>query len=338
MGARFVTFGEWEMPVQYTSVLEEHMAVRRRAGWFDVSHLGRFSVTGSGATSTLQGLLTNDAAGLEAGRSQYSLMLDERGGILDDLIVWKWADDTYWVLPNAANHARVMKAFVESGGAVTVEDLRPSTVSVAIQGPEATDRIEQLLGFAPRRFRTSRGEFDGRPAWAAGTGYTGERGGEVVVPLASAPALVAGLMEGEVTPCGLAARDTLRLEAGLPLWGQDMDSSTTPLEVGLAFAVNFEHEFVGRAALVAQQSEGVPRHPVAFRTEGRRIPRHDMALRAGTSTGTVTSGNFSPVLGCGIGMGLMRGAADGPLQLELRGEWLGVEEVRPPFHRIDLTG
>lgn len=333
-----MTFGEWEMPVQYTSVLEEHMAVRQHAGWFDVSHLGRFSVTGTEATPVLRSLLTNDAATLEAGRSQYSLMLDERGGILDDLIVWKWADDEYWVLPNAANHELVMRAFAGSGREVTVEDLRPPTVSVAIQGPEATDRIERLLGFAPRRFRTARGEFDGRPAWAAGTGYTGERGGEVVVPLASAPALVAGLAEGEVTPCGLAARDTLRLEAGLPLWGQDMDSSTTPLEVGLEFAVDFDHEFVGRPALETQRDEGVPRHPVAFRTEGRRIPRHDMALRAGTSTGRVTSGNFSPVLGCGIGMGLMRGAADGPLQLELRGEWVGVEEVRPPFHRTALAG
>ena len=332
-----MSFGEWEMPVQYTSVLEEHMAVRHRAGWFDVSHLGRFSVTGAGATSTLRGLLTNDAAALVAGRSQYSLMLDESGGILDDLIVWKWADDEYWVLPNAANHEAVMKAFAESGGAATVEDLRPSTVSVAIQGPEAPELIERVLGFVPRRFRTAEGVFDRRPAWAAGTGYTGERGGEVVVPLESASALANALADAEVPPCGLAARDTLRLEAGLPLWGQDMNSSTTPLEVGLAFAVDFEHEFVGRAALVAQRSEGVPRHPVAFRTEGRRIPRHGMALRAGTSTGIVTSGNFSPVLECGIGIGLMSGAADGPLHLELRGEWVAIEEVRPPFHRLDHT-
>jgi aminomethyltransferase len=335
LGARFVAFGDWEMPVQYTSVLEEHMAVRQSAGWFDVSHLGRFSLTGPDAGESLLRLLTNDAVALEAGRSQYTLMLDEDGGIVDDLIVWKWADDDYWVLPNAANHERVMAGFDEAGGAVEIEDVRPTTVSLAIQGPDATGHIEDVLGFAPRRFRTALGEFDGRPAWIAGTGYTGERGGEVVVPLASAATLVEGLIEAGITPCGLGSRDTLRLEAGLPLWGQDMDTSTTPFEVGLDFAVTLDHEFVGKAALVAQLESGVPRRPVAFRTRGRKIPRHGMALRAGGATGSVTSGNFSPVLECGIGMGLVAGEGGHRLELEIRGDWIPVERVRPPFHRLD---
>ncbi len=326
------------MPVQYSSVLEEHMAVRRRSGWFDVSHLGRFSVIGADATGRLMALLTNDAAALEAGRSQYTLMLDDDGGIVDDLIVWKWGGDEYWVLPNAANHERVMALFAAEQAAIEFEDLRPSTVSLAIQGPDAPAAIEQVLGFAPARFRTARGEFAGRPAWAAGTGYTGERGGEVVVPVDVAGALVDGLVEAGVTPCGLAARDTLRLEAGLPLWGQDMDTSTSPLEAGLAFAVDFDHDFVGRAALLRQQEEGVPRRSIAFRTEGRKIPRHGMPLRCGDAAGTVTSGNFSPVLQCGIGIGLVETPAEGPLELEIRGEWARVEEVRPPFHRLDQTG
>jgi aminomethyltransferase len=338
LGARFVDFGGWEMPVQYTSVLEEHMAVRRHVGWFDVSHLGRFSIVGSGATDRLMALLTNDAATLEPGRSQYTLMLDDGGGIVDDLIVWKWGDDEYWVLPNAANHERVMAAFAEGPASTRIADLRPSTVSLAVQGPDAPAIISQALGFAPKRFRTARGTFAGEDAWAAGTGYTGERGGEVVVPVGVAPTLVDRLVEAGAIPCGLAARDTLRLEAGLPLWGQDMDTSTSPLEVGLSFAVDLDHEFVGRAALVRQRDHGVPRRPVAFRTEGRKIPRRGMALRCGDDGGTVTSGNFSPVLECGIGIGLVDSPGDGPLELEIRGEWVPVERVQPPFHRLERAG
>lgn len=333
LGARLTTFSGWEMPVQYTSVLAEHRAVRTASGWFDVSHLGRFSCRGPGATDALRRLLCNDVARIEPGRSQYTMMLNEAGGVVDDLIVWRWGEEDYWVLPNAANHERVMEAFRNRDPLLEVEDLRPSTASLAVQGPEAPGVIEAVLGDAPARFRTFTGSFEGTEVWGAGTGYTGERGGEIVIPAGAAEGVARALIRAGAVPCGLGARDTLRLEAGLPLWGQEMDEETTPLEAGLGFAVAWDHDFVGREALARQQEQGPPRRLVGFATGGRLIPRHGYRVTMGGAPGTVTSGNFSPMLERGIGLAFVPSAAEGPLELEVRGRWHPVERVDPPFHR-----
>jgi aminomethyltransferase len=225
-----------------------------------------------------------------------------------------------------------MEQFRTHAPHVELEDLRPSTVAIAVQGPDAPAILEQVLGFAPKRFRTAAGSFAGQPVWAAGTGYTGEGGGEVVLPLESAEEFVEAIGAAGSTACGLGARDTLRLEAGLPLWGQEMDDEIDPLSAGLGFAVKWDHEFTGRAALEEIRESG---HavPVAFRTPDRRIPRPGMRLRSDGIEGVVSSGSFSPMLECGIGLGRLDGELGADLTVEIRGSWVEVEPVRPPFHR-----
>lgn len=330
LGARFVDFGGWDMPVQYESVLSEHRSVRQAVGVFDVSHLGRLSVSGAGATRALRRLLSNDAARHEPGRTHYTMMLDHGGGIVDDLVVWRWDDDDYWVMPNAANSDTV-KAALAAEDSVVVEDLRPTTVLLAVQGPEAPPLLEKVVGQAPRRFRT----LDEGQVKAAGTGYTGEAGGEVCVAADEAPAIFGALLDAGATPCGLGARDTLRLEAGLALWGADIDRSTTPLEAGLDFAVDWEHEFVGREALVSQREAGVGRRLTGLVMEGRGIPRHGHRARSGESEGEVTSGNISPTLDTGIALAYMSPPVKvgDPAEVEIRGRWAPARVANPPFHR-----
>lgn len=324
LGARFVDFGGWEMPVQYTSVLAEHRAVRESVGVFDVSHLGRFSLSGTDADKSLDATFCNLASRLDEGRTQYTMALNPEGGVIDDIIVWRWPDEGFWVLPNAANSPRIMAAVTSAASGLTAADLRSKTVSLAVQGPDAPSMLEHLFGVAPKRSRLERSEFDGAPVWVAGTGYTGERGGELVMGHDVAPAVFRELLEHDAVPCGLASRDTLRLEAALPLWGQDLDETITPLQAGLGFAVSYEHDFVGKSALERERNEGVPRHRVLFATEGRLIPRHGYAVRAGERTGTVTSGNYSPTLEHGIGMAYLSGASSDELtelEVEIRGTW-----------------
>lgn len=334
LGGRFVDFGGWDMPVQYDSVLAEHRAVRNSLGWFDVSHLGRFSWEGRGATTGLRTLLSNDVALIGPGRTQYTLCLNDDGGIFDDLVVWQWDEDAFWVLPNASTHELVLSRFAEFDPAVQSTDLRPSTVMLAVQGPQAPDVLERLVGVAPKRFRTYKAEFEDAPVALAGTGYTGERGGEVVTDAETAKRLVAALGHEGATPCGLGARDTLRLEAGLLLAGQDFDSSNNPLEAGLDFAVAWDHDFKGREALDSVKNNGPARRLEAFTLPDRKIPRHGYPLRAGESIGTVTSGNFSPMLECGIGLGYLSPPIQGvdPL-VEIRGVWEQATASELPFYR-----
>lgn len=328
LGARFVDFGGWDMPVQYGSIIDEHHAVRSSCGVFDVSHLGRFLLRGEGATTSIARIFTNDVDELDAGRTTYGMVMNENAGIIDDVVVWKWAADDLWVLPNAANADRVM-------GLVTAppvpQDLRPETAMMAIQGPSAPGVLEEVFGSAPRRFRTQIASFDDHPVHMAGTGYTGERGGEVVMESDIAEAVMEALVAAGATPCGLGARDTLRLEAGLALWGQDLDETVTPLEAGLDFAIDWDHDFVGRPALDQQRETGLGKQLVAFITEGRLIPRHGHVLRSGDSTGAVTSGNYSPTLGHGIAMGYLSPPNDDELEVEIRGTWHPVDRVELPF-------
>jgi aminomethyltransferase len=333
-GARFTDFGGWEMPLQYDGVIAEHMAVRTSVGVFDVSHLGRFEVAGPGAVDVVRQLLCNDIAKIEPGRAQYTMALNESGGVEDDIIVW-WIDpERLWVLPNGVNFDEIMERFrAAAGGEAEVAPLRDDTVLLAVQGPESSPVVEAAIGAVPGRFRVVTGEFAGAPMVAAGTGYTGERGCEIAVPAQVAGALWEAIVSAGAVPCGLGSRDTLRLEMGFPLWGQDLDETTTPLEAGLGWVVNWDHDFVGKAALLSEKERGRSRALIGFKTAGRRIARHGYALRCAESTGTVASGNFSPILERGIGLGYLSPppAADGDLEVEIRGEWFPVERVKPPF-------
>ena len=333
LGARFVDFSGWDMPVQYEGVLAEHTAVRESAGVFDVSHLGRFDLSGPGSTELLRELLCNDIARIGPGRAQYTMALNERGGVEDDIIVWRWGDEHYWVIPNGANQSPILGRFnAAAPGTATISSLQESTALLAVQGPNAPELIETVIGVRPGRFRVVTGSFEGREAWAAGTGYTGERGGEIAVDRDQGEALFHTFLEMGATACGLGSRDTLRLEMGYPLWGQDLDADTSPLEADLEWVVDWDHEFVGRGALETIKAD-LPKLLVGFAMEGRQIARHDYPVRAGESVGTVASGNFSPSLGHGIGMAFLAPPpADGAqIEIEIRGKWHPARTVEPPF-------
>ena len=322
------------MPVQYDGVLAEHAAVRQSVGLFDVSHLGRFDVTGPGATELVRYQLCNDVTTIAAGRAQYTMALNDRGGVVDDIIVWRYADDGYWVMPNGTNFDEILGRFADNTDTATaVAAVRDETVLIAVQGPDSPGVVESVIGTMPGRFRVIDGEFGGGWFRAGGTGYTGERGAEIAVPSESGQSLFEALLEAGATACGLGARDTLRLEMGYPLWGQDLDESTTPLEAGLGWVIGWDHDFVGKAEVSRQQDNGVPRALVAFACEGRTIPRHGHRLRAGSSTGEVTSGNFSPTLGHGIGMGYLAPPIEPgtPIEVEIRHDWVPAQQVDPPF-------
>lgn len=337
LGARFVDFGGWEMPVQYESVLAEHRAVRTGAGFFDVTHLGRFEMTGPGATPAIRRLLCNDIERVDEGRCQYTMILNPDGGIIDDMIVWWWGPDRFWVLPNAANHQRVMGMFAAERE-VDVGDLQRSTVMIAVQGPEAPQAISTILGSSPQRFRNETVEWAGGTVAMAGTGYTGEAGGEICTDADTAVTLVEALVEAGVTPCGLGARDTLRLESGFPLWGEDIDETTTPLEAGLDFAVSFDHDFTGKSVLARQKESGVGRKLTGFILTERGIPRHGHRARTSAGgEGAVTSGNMSPMLQTGVGMAYLSPPPDmatESIEIEIRDRWVPGRLAKPPFHKI----
>jgi glycine cleavage system T protein (aminomethyltransferase) len=334
LGARFTDFGGWDMPLQYEGVVAEHMAVREDVGVFDVTHLGRFRLSGAGATAALEHELCNDVNKITPGRAQYTMALNERGGVVDDIIVWRFTDNDYWVMPNGVNFDELLLRFQASPDTRAMP-VRGDTVLLAVQGPGSRRVIEEAIGVVPGRFRVETGEFNGGPLWAAGTGYTGERGAEIAVPNENGAALLERLISAGAVACGLGARDTLRLEMGYPLWGQDLDEATTPLEAGLGWVVAWDHEFVGRGALLRQRENGPSKKLIGFRTGDRRPPRHGYALRCGSAVGEVASGNFSPVLELGIGMGYLPTPIpeETPVELEVRGKWQTVEVVDPPFVR-----
>jgi aminomethyltransferase len=333
-GGRLVDFGGWEMPVQYESVLAEHRAVRTSVGFFDVSHLGRFALKGPGSARALSRILCNNLDRVAPGRAQYTMMLNESGGIVDDIIVWWLSADHYWIMPNAVNQESVMSAFAQSEG-VDVTDLQRSTAMIAVQGPEAPVILGAVLNENVERFRTKHFQWGGGPIWMAGTGYTGEIGAELITDPKTAKEVAKALVRQGVRPCGLGSRDTLRLEAGLPLWGQDLDETITPLEADLGFAVDFGHEFVGKPALEKQQERGLETRLSGFVLDDRGVPRHGHEARSGNSTGVVTSGNMSPSLDAGIGLARMSPPAEEgePLEVRIRDRWVKGHVRKPPFHR-----
>ncbi|MEN8238178.1 MAG: glycine cleavage system aminomethyltransferase GcvT [Actinomycetota bacterium] len=332
-GARFTDFGGWTMPVQYDSVLAEHEAVRTDVGVFDVSHLGRFEVEGEGATDLLVSQLCNDITRVEPGRAQYTMALNEAGGVEDDIIVWRLANERYWVMPNGTNFDGIIERFQTAApGTVTIAENRSSSVLLAVQGPNAPDVVERTIGFMPGRFRIASGSFAGFAVTAAGTGYTGEKGAEIFIAAEGAQILWDALVAGGAKECALGARDTLRLEMGYPLWGHDLDAGTSPLEAGLGWVVSWDHEFVGKGSLESQKGNLVKKL-VAFSTQGRAIPREGYQVTTDTGTGTVSSGNFSPTLQHGIAMAYVSPppGADESITVEIRRNAVAGEITSLPF-------
>jgi aminomethyltransferase len=331
LGAKLVPFGGWEMPLSYPSgTIEEHLACRREAVVFDVSHLGTVRVEGAGALERLQAAFTNDLGKIAPGRAQYTHLLDEvDASVLDDIIVWWIAQDVFDVMPNASNTARVLDAV---GG----NDVTATRAILAVQGPTARARVGAIFpeAAAVGRFRVQQLSWHGQPVTVAGTGYTGEDGIEISVPAAAAAALWDAVLGTGVVPAGLGARDTLRLEAALPLHGHELGPGITPLEAGLGWVVAWDKEFRGKIPLEARRRAGIGRRLRGLATEGRRPPRADCAVSAeGVEVGVVTSGNYSPVLEHGIALAfLSTSVEDGQaVEIDVRGSTLRGVVVPTPF-------
>lgn len=345
LGARMVPFGGWEMPIQYTGVLDEHRACREHAVVFDVSHLGSVRVRGSGAFATLQWAFTNDLDRVEPGRAQYTHLLDpDDAHVIDDIIVWWVAPGDFLVMPNASNTTPLVDALGEAavfhgGGECEIDDVTATRAVLAVQGPEARARLATLSAEAAgvARFAVAPHDFDGEPGWIAGTGYTGEDGVELHVPTAAASRWWDRLVDAGITPAGLGARDTLRLEAGLPLHGHELGPGITPLQAGLAWVVRFDKgDFRGRAALVAEHDAGVARRLRGLSVDGRQIPREGFAVsRDGEPVGVVTSGNFSPTLGHAIALAFLppETVEGDALTVEVRGRAVPAVVTKLPFVR-----
>jgi aminomethyltransferase len=337
-----VDFGGWDMPVAYGSQIEEHHAVRRAAGVFDVSHMGIVDLRGDRCRELLRTLLANDVARLSVpGRALYSCMLNERGGVLDDLIVYFLDDDFFRVVVNAGTRERDLAWIGEQAAPYQVQLLeRRDLAMLAIQGPQARERSAALLtaeaAWAVLELQPFFGAQIGE--WfVARTGYTGEDGFEIMLPGAEAVSVWQRLNAADVRSCGLGARDTLRLEAGMNLYGNDMNEQTNPLESGLAWTVAFdppERNFVGRAALESVRARGIERKQVGLVLDERAVLRsHQRVLVAGGGEGEVTSGTFSPTLERSIGLARVPVATGTQVQVEVRGRLLPARVVRAPFVR-----
>jgi aminomethyltransferase len=336
LGAKLVEFGGWEMPLAYErGTIAEHRDCRNDAVVFDVSHLGTVRVGGSDSYDRLQSALSNDLAKVRPGRAQYTHLLNESdGSVIDDIIVW-WVDaDVFDVMPNASNTDRVVAAI---GG----EDTTATRAIIAVQGPHARSRAASVLpeAAAVPRFGVERFTWRGVDCVAAGTGYTGEDGFEVAVPAAAAADMWTAVTGTGIAPAGLGARDTLRLEAALPLHGHELGPGITPLQAGLGWVVGWDKgDFRGRAALVAERDRGVSRGLVGLSTEGRQPPRQGASVVVnGSEVGRVTSGNFSPMLEHGIALALVASTVDvtpgREFALEQRGKSRSATVVATPFTR-----
>ncbi len=339
-GGRLVDFAGWEMPQQYSSVKAEQRAVREGAGLFDVSHMGRFELVGEGAASFLQSVVTNDLSRLEPNRSQYNLLCQEDGGILDDLVVYR-TPRRWLVVVNAPNRERDANWLKERAPAgVHLVDRSEELALLALQGPLAQDQLpaEGVDLDAILYFGSAEGKVAGVRMLISRTGYTGEDGFELFAPAESAAAVWHALLEAGAQPCGLACRDVCRLEAGLRLYGNDMDRTVNPYEAGLGWTVKLEKgEFVGRSALAEVKARGPKRRIAGLRAGPRTIPRHGAILsRAEEPIGEVTSGTHSFWLDAGIGLGLVRpecAEPGGRLSFESRGAEASAEVTSLPFYR-----
>jgi len=327
LGARLVPFAGWEMPVQYEGIREEHAAVRTHAGMFDVSHMGEVEVEGPGALAFLQRVLSNDVAAIELGSAQYSCLCNEEGGVLDDLFAYRLGGDRYLVVTNSANHESDLAWLGRwsRGFDVAVRDLADRYAMLAVQGPHARGIAAAALGVEPPpRMRVATARIGSRPALACGTGYTGEDGVELLIDPEIAPAIWAELLDAGIVPCGLGARDTLRLEVCFHLHGNDLTPDRNPIEAGLGWCCVEETGFVGSEAIARARAEGPTQKLAPFEIMGDGIPRQGNPVLAGDEpVGAVTSGTFSPSLEVGIGMAYLRADLAEPgteVEIDVRGK------------------
>ena len=342
LNAKFTEFGGWEMPLQYSSIVKEHLSVRTTVGLFDLSHMGELEVCGRGASALVQKLSTNDVGRLTDGRALYTLFCNETGGIVDDLLIYQYADDHYMLVVNAANIEKDL-AWVEThnDSGVEVKDVSENTALIALQGPKS---IDILKPFVPELdvseisfFRFAVDEVAGIPTTISRTGYTGEIGFELYVDANSAEGLwnvlYPAVMEADGQPVGLGARDTLRLEAGLRLYGMDMNDDTNPYEIGLGkFVKSKGRQFIGKGALLTQKKKGIAKQMIGFQMLDRAVARAGYAVyQNGKRIGSVTSGAPSPSLKCNIGFASVSQKTGKTIEIEIRDKLHPARIVKVPF-------
>ena len=347
--ARLTSFGGWEMPVQFVGISREHEAVRNAAGIFDISHMGKFTLQGKSLVSQLQRLVPSDLSRLQPGQAQYTVLLNPQAGIIDDIIFYYQGEDSTGeqrgvMIVNAATTAKDKTWLSQQLDLeeLKFQDISPTKVLVAIQGPKASTYfqlfVQEDLSLI-KAFGHIEATVLGKPAFIARTGYTGEDGFEVMVDPDVGVQLWQSLVNAGVIPCGLGARDTLRLEAAMALYGQDIDDTTTPLEAGLGWLVHLDTkgDFIGRAILEQQKIAGVQRRLVGLQMQGRNIARHGyQVLSGGMVVGEVTSGTLSPTLGYPIALAYVKNqlaSVDQPLEVEIRGKSYPAVVVKRPFYR-----
>jgi aminomethyltransferase len=340
-GARLVPFAGWEMPVQYEGIRAEHLAVRGGAGMFDVSHMGEIETSGPAAEELLQHVLSNDVSRLAERGAQYSVLCREDGGVLDDLFTYRLDGGRFLTVTNASNHEKDLAWFREraEGLDVEVRDAHADWAMLAVQGPAARAAVADLAeGELPARMRTAELRVGGVEALVCGTGYTGEDGCELMLPPAGAPAVWDALLELDVRPTGLGARDTLRLEVCFHLYGNDLSEERNPIEAGLSWCCKLDTGFVGSQALRGLEPEQML---VPFAFTGPGIPRQGNAVRAPHGAGVVTSGSLSPCLEIGIGMAYVPVADAAPgttLEVDVRGKARTAEVRQRPLYRKEPSG
>jgi aminomethyltransferase len=348
LGARMVPFGGWDMPVEYSGITNEHLAVRERVGLFDVSHMGEIEIAGADALAGVQKITSNDASRLAVGQIQYSALTTPEGTVVDDVLVYRWAPEHFLLVVNASSIEKDygwIRAQLEGVGDAVAVNSSSRYALIAVQGPRAQDVLQPLTGVdlgSLKYYWFAHGEFAGIRGTVSRTGYTGEDGFEVFVPPAQAPRLWQALLEAGqphgIVPAGLGARDTLRLEASMRLCGSDMDETTTLLEAGLGWIIGWKKpDFTGKAALEAQKAAGVPRRIVGFEMTERGIARAGCAIYVdGVDVGKVTSGTQTPFLKKAIGMGYVPAAASAPgqvLEIDIRGRRVAATVVPTPFYK-----
>lgn len=338
-GAKFGIFGSWEVPLYYTSILEEHGAVRKQAGLFDISHMGKFRIGGEGSAAFLDELLPRDVKAMITGQALYMPLLNEQGGMVDDILVYRVAPEDFFAVVNAANIEKDfhwMASRVPAG--VRLENVSARMGLLALQGPASAPILQCALGDASHRQLKYYGFQKFQSGILSRTGYTGEDGFEIMIEGREVPGLWEKLLEAGAVPAGFGARDTLRLEAGMLLYGHDMNDETTPLEAGIGWAVDLKKDsFVGRDPLLAQKVGGLRRRLIGFQMTDRGIPRQDYEIRkCGRPLGRVTSGSFSPTLRKNIGLGYVpveEASRGNRMEVMIRGSAVEAEVVALPFYK-----
>ncbi|KFN43523.1 glycine cleavage system aminomethyltransferase GcvT [Arenimonas oryziterrae] len=340
LGAKMVDFGGWDMPIHYGSQIEEHHQVRRDAGMFDVSHMTVLDMHGANVRAFLEKLVANSVTKLtKPGKALYSCMLDENGGVIDDLIIYYMGETFFRVVVNAATRDKDV-AWIRQQAAPFAIDIteRRDLAMVAVQGPNAREKVLGLLSADAAKAAGKLGKFVATEAdgmFVARTGYTGEDGFEIMVPETQAVDFWNRLLAAGVKPAGLGARDTLRLEAGMALYGQDMDESVSPLEAGLAWTVAFDEgrDYIGRAALETQKAAGVPRQMIGIVMDDKGVLRHGQTAFTAAGEGEILSGTFSPTLGKAIALARVPSGELGSVEIDIRGKRVPVRVVKYPFVR-----